>query len=322
MIVDRLLQWDHDKATISLQIANKFAPFKIILKTKDEPDRLKAWIKHHAKIVGVENLIILDNMSSNEAVLDTYSEYENQITIFRFKGFHNRPHNTFDFPELYSALRESCDYFSFLDTDEYLTLYNGADIFQCGPEIVAFLNENKETHVFPGTWLQNLTGHGDRFMLWRPNGPLENGLKWGKPIISTRSHFSGTINHNTQIDHSLYTENLATNFFVLHRDRLSTAERIQANLRKLVSYGAIKPEDGVDNILARDIKSFSDGNAQHYYSEIKNLTTASTQPPPDISWWFGIGADGNARWNADWQRAEIQNFLVNPEQYSESLLST
>jgi len=319
MTQPQLALWDRDKAAITAAITSQFAPLKILLKTKDEPERLKLWLRHHGNIVGPENLIILDNMSTKPAVLGIYAQTTGECTIFQFQGFHNAVHNTASFPELYAALRASCRYFVFLDTDECLTLYDGADHFHNGPEIISFLNEHPGCQVFPGTWLQNLTGHSDRFMLWRPNGPLPNGLKWGKPVLASACDVSGVINHNTQINHALYDEALPTDLFILHRDRLSRAERIEANMRKLVSYGAVRPGEDIADILARPAASFPAGNVQHYVSEIVKLSRNEPEAEAAADWWFTIDPTGAATWNAGWQRAALQDFLKFPRNYTQDL---
>lgn len=81
---------------------------------------LERWIKHHQAIVGYENLIIIDNMSNDPAVIPAYEKYDGLITLFKYDTHFDLIHHSQHFPELYNALRECCDYFIFLDTDEYL----------------------------------------------------------------------------------------------------------------------------------------------------------------------------------------------------------
>lgn len=44
---------------------NRNTILKIILKVKDEPDLIRRWIQHHAKLVGRHNIIVVDCGSSD-----------------------------------------------------------------------------------------------------------------------------------------------------------------------------------------------------------------------------------------------------------------
>ncbi|MCB4767968.1 hypothetical protein LGR54_05070 [Ancylobacter sp. Lp-2] len=59
---------------------------------KDETTFLECWIRHHAAIVGRENLIVFDNMSTSAATLDLYHPLEPDLLVVRFQGFHNKLH--------------------------------------------------------------------------------------------------------------------------------------------------------------------------------------------------------------------------------------
>lgn len=313
--------WDRDKNLVCGQILNRSAPIKILLKTKNEPDRLKDWLCHHSMLVGAENLIIFDNMSTNIAVFELYKNFASTSIVVQFGGFQDRIHHTGYFKDLYDALRKSCDYFIFLDTDEYLALYDGKDTF-CfdSMSITSFLNNHNSTLVFPGTWLQNLKGFKDRFMLQGRPGPLKGGLAWGKPLISSRCNVSGIILHNKQLKSFISLSTLITNFFVLHRSKVSSSDRIRANLEKLISFGLLKPTDGLDEFLKIDIEQIPEGQ-RRYCIEIQAILSEGGDTPTSTVGSFAISEGGLAHWAYDWQRTIMQEFVEEPAAYSDLLFS-
>ncbi len=318
---DGLPKWAENKEQICAEIAAHFAPFKILLKTKDEPERLRSWIAHHAAIVGLENLIIFDNMSTDPAVLKVYEEFRGRIQIVRFGQHHNMIHNTGQYPELYGALRASCRYFLFLDTDEHLALYDGNERFLFGEAILTFLMDQRPAKIFPATWVSNVTGFNNYFDLSQPHVWLSSGLKWGKPIISADCELSEFLNHNTQVDHSLYPESLTTNFFILHRRTVSPAVRIRANLRKLVAARLITKEQGVEDVLKFDIEKITPLTVRDYCREIRELATLEPNDELPTKRSFEIGEDGHIRWTEDWQRSDMQRFVACPQEYSGNMLA-
>jgi hypothetical protein len=314
-IVERLPQWNRDKAMICERISSHIAPFKILIKTKDEPDRLRTWIAHHSGIVGLDNLIIFDNMSTDQATLGIYAQFESELLIVQFDGFLNAVHHTRIFAELYAALRESCDYFTFLDTDEYLALYDGGDGFHFRKEIVSFLRDHKKTMVFPGTWLRNLPGCNNRFMLPQSGWPtLRYGLEWGKPVISSACDVSGDLNHNRRVKYDMLPNDLITNVFVLHRLQVSSAERIRINLQKLRALEALMADDGLEEALALDINTLNRKETRAYVLEIRSLISAGDKLA-SIEGSFEISPNGRINWENDWQRAEMQMFVSQPLRY-------
>jgi len=308
--------WHHDKQRICETISKHEAPLKIILKTKDESERLKAWIAHHACIAGAENLIIFDHMSVDPAVLDIYAEHQGRFPIIRFEGFLNNIHNFRVFPELYAALRQSCRHYCFLDTDEYLVLYDGADRFEKDGAVLAYVAQNSNSLALPGTWLQGLAGHADRFGLQQPYAALSDGLKWGKPIISATFDPSFIMLHNTEVRDAMDKDNLKTALFVLHRHKNVPAERIWANLLKLKSYGAIPPDDGLENVLELAADSYKMGGT--YIREMQQLSALGHSPTP-VAGSIEVRSDGAIGWFSEAQRAAMQLFVTEPARYSAQL---
>ena len=81
--------WNEHREECCRAIAGTKATFKILLKTKDDPFLLERWISHHQRIVGPDNIIIFDNMSTNPAVLYLYEKCRDTVRVIRFPGRHN-----------------------------------------------------------------------------------------------------------------------------------------------------------------------------------------------------------------------------------------
>jgi hypothetical protein len=311
-------EWTREKAMVCGRIGNHHAPLKILLKTKDDPGRLEPWIAHHSAIAGLENLIVFDNMSTDETVLDIYARYESEFPIIRFAGFYDIVHHTAYFGELYEALRTSCRHFVFLDTDECLGLYDGFDSLYFDERMITYLSQKDRQINLPGTWLQNLRGFENRFEFGESGHSLRRGLKWGKPIISTSCQLSGMINHNTQIKASFAADTLCTRIFVLHRSQTSAAQRISANLQKLRACQILAPDGGVDDALALDIRVVERG--AKYVQEIQSLVAAGLDKA-SIEDSIEIDPEGRIRWGDASRRAQMQNFIARPLDYSDLLFS-
>lgn len=262
--------WGADTAEILSQIVSQPSPFKIILKIKDDPYFLERWIRHHSAIVGINNLIIFDNMSSLDEMFDIYGRYADNLLVVQFSGFHNRLHRTHEFPELYEGLQKACNYVAFLDSDEYL-VHIGPDYCVRTGKFVLDTLLSLNTSVIPGSWLENVAGYEDRFWYDIGQNHAVAGLRSGKPIISTSALVSGMINHNRQIDVSIYDRNVVLNFFVLHLKRLSPEQRIESNYRKLHAYNAFKRKLTIDEVLQLNPDDFPQGNKRNWIREIQQF---------------------------------------------------
>lgn len=255
---------------------NTRAKLKIILKTKDEALTLQDWISHHSEIVGAGNLVILDNLSTDLSVLDTYNRYASLIPIGRFDGFLNNPHSKSIFPEMYQWLDRTTDYYIILDTDELLVWVEGEE-YLCDARLVEKLSQQKSTSALPGTWLYNQPGSKVQYC-FGSRGGLVDGLRWGKPVLSTRAARPDSVIHNCQAP-TLF-EPPVTNLFVLHRSRLSVVQRLRTNINKLRSYSRIAKEDGFDAISRIDLSSVDEPGIARLIKETLNLGGMKEYPRP------------------------------------------
>jgi hypothetical protein len=298
-------------------IAGQKAPLRILLKTKDEPRRLALWIAHHAGIAGLENLIVFDNMSSDRNVLHIYERFYGKFPIIRYDGFQDMLHQRRVNDMLYQALAQSCAYSMLIDTDEFLSLYDGAR-FWTDSRIVEFVMSSRDTPVFPGTWLDNLPGYNDRFLFSPSDAALRRGLKWGKPIVSTKIATPDIVLHNTQLQDAIKSSPLVANIFILHRKQVVPQERIRVNLHKLKALNVIPQDLSLEQVLALDVSSFALGRA--ILSDIHALAALDgVLPPVDGS--FEIDDQGTVIWQTPEQQQVFRDFIRDPLPYSDQLFA-
>jgi hypothetical protein len=296
---------------------------KIVLKTKDDPFLLRNWIRHHGEIAGLQNLIIFDNGSTNAEVRAIYQEYRGYVNILSYRGFHNNLHRVEIFTQLYDALRESCDYFCVLDTDEFLVWISGEHVRK-GADVQEKIARHAGKWSFPGVYLSNVLGHANKFWLSSEGAGLTQCLKWGKPLVSSRFDLSGDINHNCGLAREHFRERLIANFFILHMNRLIPEQRINSNINKLIAHKLITRPADIETILASDISCVSNQRLRAYVAEIAALRKLSMKdwntPGPLPRGAVEFLDSGQIVFFDEYQRQTLKSFLSNPKEVADAAL--
>lgn len=267
-----------DSSFILERIKRSRATLKIILKTKDDPFFLGDWITHHGAMVGPENLIVLDNGSTDRGVLATYAALHERVPIFRFEGYYNDVHFPERFADLYAALRTACASFLFLDTDEFLTYYDGERILS-DDRSLARLRSGIHGDFIPTTRLNGVEVYVDRFVCGTDREVMRQNLKWGKPIMRAASvGWPELINHNVHLRGVLKPDARA-GYFILHRALLSPEQRIRNDVNKLIARGFMKPDEALEDMLGRDVPE-DEYMIGIYRDEIRRLLALRGQRAP------------------------------------------
>ncbi len=301
--------WRDDKSSVCDRIRSRPGFWKILLKTKNERHFLKDWIDYHANIVGLENIIIFDNMSTDKDVLGFYDDLPDDLVLTHYDGFHNFVHKVDIFPELYHALAHSCNYFSFIDTDEFVCLMDGARHY-CGKAILDFVKDWDGLDVLPGTWLDNAPRSKDVFHCGLTSQTLEWGLRWGKPTIRSKAGADGIILHNSEVSASFYQPQTPKNLFMLHMKELYPEQRIKVNVGKLIARGFAHQDDRLEDIFAKDLSGVTDGVIPRYIEELKRLLIVQADPVPGIKeGMLRLGSDGRIRYFSKVEEHLVSNFL-------------
>lgn len=231
------------------QFSENCSTLKIVVKTKDEVEFTRAWIEHHRKIVGLQNIIIADNGSTSAAVIEIYQSYGNALNWFTFTGHHDEIHHEPGFPELYQKIREKSRYVAFLDMDERLLELTPSS-WRFGQNIARKL-ATSEAALVMAPWLQNTPNHADQFELYKEQ--LAWGIYFGKPLLSSRNKQLGSKKiHATQFD---IEDIQCMGLGILHLSNLSITQRLRANRHKLLQENMISPEASYEEIASIEITS-------------------------------------------------------------------
>jgi hypothetical protein len=321
---DDIPLWDTRHRDICAYLEEFPAPLKILLKTKNDPFQLEAWIQHHLKIVGEKNLIIFDNMSDDPDVLSIYRRYCDVVSIFRFSAHHNHIHHVHIFADLYVSLEKTTGYFIVLDTDERLVLFEN-DNYYADRRIIEYIQANEGFDFFPGTWLQNTDWDPTILVCGNGEWALGNGLAWGKPLLRAKAdHIGGFMNHNIQLDRQLFRLPFKANIFVLHLSHLSPRQRIAANMTKLFAYGLAMPGDTPETIAAKNIEGAPDIHAR-YVREIRVLLAPSDDVETHIRAELRDGClkltnEGTISYHGATEKMALDSFMNEPTDMYESAI--
>ncbi len=239
---------------------------------------LQEWIDHHAAIVGEDNLLILDNMSTRPEVLSIYDCNAGVIPIGAFDGFVDNPHCKGLFSDLYAWLTQTTDYYILLDTDERLVWVEG-EAYVSDSRLLSKLARQPAFSALPGTWLYNRPGSKAAYQ-FTDMGGLIDGLRWGKPLLSTAAERPDTVIHNCQAEKMF--AGAPTNLFVLHLNRFSTVQRLESNLNKLRSHGIISPAAGVEAVAEIDMSSIKGPTIIRLIDETLSLSKAEDYTNPEV----------------------------------------
>lgn len=287
-----VLDWEQDVDRIVEHISHN-STLKICAKVLDEPLLLETWISHHAQIVGPENLIIADNGSTDARILSIYERLPRNILVFRFSGPHNQIHWHPRFSKMFSALRESCKYFSFIDVDERLVWYEDGELRSDG-SIVALFERHRPSGITPATWIVNRLNSFDTFSLRDRNGhpELVRNLRWGKPIFPARLIADQAGIHSAQYDNYDFTTAFGTRLFLLHLTQFPE-RRISTNRNKLESRGVIGPGVTSNQVLSMNFEEIADKSFMPLVDEMRRMREIQLGGTPEEAGVVGLRIDGS-----------------------------
>lgn len=314
------LHWDHDSDNICQKIEARKSRAKVILKTRNEVSLLSEWIDHHLAIFGPEGIVIFDHMSDDPDTFAIYEKYMDRIQIFQFGGMHNLIHDTRLFGGLFEAVRAAAEFYIFLDTDEFLYWHDENGTLLSDTTVVDNLRACGEK-VVPGIWIENAPGDRNNLLYTFRENRIMAGIKGGKPMISSSVSVSGFLNHNIQLDRSLFQGCKTANLIIVHLKNLSADQRIKVNLQKLQSYNSITKElekfglygraFSVGDILAINSDAVSPGNARIYIQEIKSLSRNGLSGNFSFAG-VTLLANGQLEFSDSADAAAIQRFIADP----------
>jgi hypothetical protein len=226
--------------------------FKIILKTKNEDDLIDIWIRYYSKMVGKENIVIFDNNSTSQKVLDIYKYHK--IDPYNI-DIPNNIHFYGNFKEFYENIFSSCDWFSILDTDEFLCVYKDGVFSADG---VIDLLEASDKKVLGSFWLRQMyLNQTNEYFKISPNSHDTNHNKmYGKAVFKTSyPRLRNTIyghNANCKNEHGNCDAYLESGLVLLHLERTNWDLRIK-NCIDMCLHSSSLPCQAVHEKLCKEI---------------------------------------------------------------------
>jgi hypothetical protein len=95
---------------------------KVFCVTKDEYDLIEDFIIYYGEIFGYNNVIIIDNMSTNEHVLQVYERYKPKgVTVTQWESYEKGEQGR-AFTTVMNTYKDTCEFLIGLDTDEIMVL--------------------------------------------------------------------------------------------------------------------------------------------------------------------------------------------------------
>lgn len=216
---------------------------KIVLKAKDEPYLIDAWITHHAAIVGYDNLIILDCGSKEPAYLEKLAGYASRILVLDYRGYYDHIHATRSNADFFRLLATNCRYLTILDADEFLFARTG-ELFS--GQFVKPVLRARNLPMFCGIWITATAGADgltNACSIDVSPGMLSSGAVAGKAIARHDVVFDiGHLGHNLHVPSVLPfvgTEAFGE-LLVLHLKNLPREMMRERVLQHLIAKGVVR----------------------------------------------------------------------------------
>lgn len=283
-----MLSLDADYNAIISKIDNlEHRDFLIILKTKNEEELLEEWIEHYAAIFGYDSLLVLDNLSDNEAVHQIYDKYKNKLGLIASFGENGGGHNLIHYPEsnagylkFYQAIEKKCLFFGLFDTDEFLVYLTNNKILtgkDLGLKLTSWarLNKNKVLHCY---WLNSLSGSDNKYFLGNSFLKIFDGVKKGKYFMPSQLASKYPNGHNSCSPIEFSPDEVSMNFWLLHRQSSSPIRRIKINFEKISARKMFKLGVTLKDVISKpDLNMLlhkNNGPCNAYMQQILNLSAS------------------------------------------------
>jgi hypothetical protein len=124
---------------------------KIFTVTKNEYDLIQDWITYHSNIFGCENIIIIDNGSTNINVLEYYNNIKSSgVTIITREGYVAMQQGE-HYTEIMNKYKNDTEYLIGLDTDQFFTI-NGVTDKDTILNYLISLNKHYDMYIVYYMW--------------------------------------------------------------------------------------------------------------------------------------------------------------------------
>jgi hypothetical protein len=292
---------------------------KILLKCKDEPELIDAWIDHHESIVGQENIILMNCGSVSPHFVSKLDDLRQKYMVINYPKYYNHLHSVNMNRDFYRALSRESRYLAILDADEFL--YGFCDGVLSKKFVLDYLIKSNPKYAC-GTWLHNILPpilHQGKICLGElleysaRAKDLLYGTRNGKALVRTDILLETTnIGHNLHQVDSIKTFISKQSFgriFILHLNDLPVSVKVRrlcanlASIAGLSSYDVEKIQKFESSDVLIDLAGGKDRRVQvkRYAQELLRLiqtdsaeSTLDPQPLHDKTLSISLGMDATA----------------------------
>lgn len=298
-------------------------PLLIVLKTRNEPAALGRWLSHHRVFVETGAVLVVDNASTDPQVQAIYDAHRDRIDVRVLQGPQDLLHHPERNRDLYEHIFSRARHVTFIDTDEWLYATDGGTL-RDGRAIVDLLDACTDDTLLPGLWLQNRNGTAREFLVNDTPSRASHACLWGKPVIPTAPGIPrGFINHNVQLLEKNAYSSVAGGIVVAHLSMLDAAERINANVNKLISKRLIASREEWPAVASNAERlAGADQHVRLYVAEtlalMKPGALAYTPPRPGEGGWVARADDGTLRFADDATAQVFRQAVAHPVTWTRS----
>jgi hypothetical protein len=226
---------------------------KIFTVTKNEYDLIEPFILHHGELFGMENLIIIDNNSTDARVANIYDKYKNKVSIVVEPDYRNNSQGR-HFTK-YMKLHSEADYLIGLDTDEFIVAET-PDGISIDKNTILEILANGLTDPLAGKFTYQCYWNSVTDKLTHANPTVDITTFNRVPAINFKRFYRGSRfiatdvgNHNGWVTEG--TNELTTNLSLMHFNDTG-CERIMERCRTiLVGYGYIDESDDTNTVIEK-----------------------------------------------------------------------
>jgi hypothetical protein len=215
-------------------------------------------------------------MSDDEYVYSIYEKYKNEIILVQFDWYFDSIHMVHRAKQVYRSLAASSKFFTIIDSDEYLYLYDQCRVIKDN-SIVKFIENNIDCNFFVPYWIENIADN-ENLLSFNPQNMEPFHLS--KPIINTNTipmfelaltKYPCPILHHTHDLPILTYGKTKTNFLLVHLKNLNKYQRITTNMNKLAAVNIVKHNKDFLTLFKLDSDTIQ-GNWRTYVLETRKLT--------------------------------------------------
>ncbi len=219
---------------------------KVFVFTKNEYDIIEDFIKFYGSLFGYENVVVIDNLSTDSRVHDIYVKYQQLGLCNLYSEDRNMQKHSLIMTQFMKKFQNECDFIIPLDTDEFMFFPDGDEItkdrihayFESIPEDVSSIRFKNFYASIPDP--ESPTYQGFKHIR-----PAENIIdfydqNWDKVIIRAKKFVSSSMgNHTATITDGKHV--VSDTLGLLHFHETGIYRQYERAKQGVIGYGFIDP---------------------------------------------------------------------------------